>query len=308
MDTYEHNILDKLIRFGEGRDVIRAMVLTSSLCNPDAPSDILSDFDIEFFFEDPAMFAERDGWINEIGLGPVMAIWHWPNSWDSDKGDGHRWVRMVYFHDGTKMDISLCFLADLQEISKADSLPDGYDIGYKVLLDKDDVTSTLKPPTHRAYVITQPTKDQFISRIEAFWMNSTYVAKYLWRDDLIAAKWRLHELADGGVRELLEWSVAMKHDWQWKPGCLGRGLLQVLDTATRKELLNSYAAGEIEDMWNSLFKTTALFRQTAIKIADRLDFPYPHSLDGQVTAYHQALRHLNRQTGTREELARLLNA
>ena len=303
---YEQEIIRKLIRLGQSNDAIRAVLLTSSLCNPNAPADILSDFDVELFFDDPTPFVESDEWIETLGLGPIMALWHWPNEWDEEPGSGRTWTRMVYYRDGTKMDISLAFLADLRELSSADALPDGYDIGYRVLVDKDGVTTSLKPPTYQAFILKPPTQAQFTSRIETFWMDSTYVARYLWRDDIVGAKWRLNCLTDGTLREMLEWSVAMDRDWMWKPGWHGRGLSKALKPDACAELIESYAAGSIADLWESLFRTTALYRKTAIKVAERLGYQYPHDLDKRVTIYQQTVKSLNRQTGTREELARLL--
>lgn len=303
---YENAIIHKLISFGERHHAIRAMVLTSSLCNPNAPADILSDFDIEIFFEDPAPFVESEEWIERMGFGPLMALWHWPNPWDHEEGDGRHWMRMVYYQDGTKMDITLGYLADLRETSNADTLPDGYDIGYRVILDKDGVTTSLAPPTYKAFIIGPPTPEQFAARMEAFWMNTTYVAKYLWRDDLVAAKWRLHELADRGLREVLEWSVSMERGWTYKQGCLGRGLAKALDPEARSELIESYAAGDMDELWESLFRTTALYRKTAISVAERLGFEYPHGLDERISTFHRTLRGLDKLTATREELAALL--
>jgi aminoglycoside 6-adenylyltransferase len=287
---YEQKIIQKLINFGESKDIIRAMVLTSSLCNPNAASDILSDFDIELFFDDPAPFAESDEWIEDMGFGPLMALWHWPNEWDHEIGDGRRWMRMVYFYDGTKMDISLRYLEDLREISQSDSLPDGYDIGYKVLLDKDGVTGFIKPPTYRAFILNPPSEAQYLARMEAFWMNSTYVAKFLWRDDLVAVKTMLHELAYRGLREVLEWSVAMERGWNWKPGNLGRGLNKALDPEACREMIETYAAGDIDDLWDSLFRTTALYRKTAVKVGESLGYKYPYYLDRRVSNFHRTLR------------------
>ncbi|MHB0999412.1 MAG: aminoglycoside 6-adenylyltransferase [Armatimonadota bacterium] len=302
---YENAIIQKFIEFGEKTESIRAMVLTSSLCNPNAPADILSDFDIEIFFEDPTPFAENDAWIEEMGFGPLMALWHWPNEWDRREGEGRGWMRMSYFQDGTKMDITLGYMDDLRKVSSAESLPHGYDIGYEVLLDKDGVTASMKPPKYQAYILKPPSETQYISRIESFWMNSTYVAKYLWRDDIVAAKWRLNGLADD-LREALEWSAAMDRDWMWKPGSIGRGLDKALDPDTRRELIASYAGGDMDELWESLFRTTALYRRMAIKVGDGLGYRYLHDLDNQVSTLHQTLKKLDRQTATREELARLL--
>lgn len=306
MSDYENDIIQKIVSFGENNDQIRAILLTSSQCNPTAPIDILSDFDVELFFEEPMAFVENDEWIKELGFGPIMAIWHWPNEWDEEKNDGRRWTRMVYFQDGTKMDISLCYLEDLLMLNDADKLPDCYDIGYQVLLDKDGVTSTLKPPTYKAYILSPPSEAQYLSRIESFWMDSTYVAKYLWRDDIVPAKWRLHDLSERYVREMLEWSTAMDHGWNWKSGCQGRGLVKALSHEIAGELIESYAAGDTSDLWDSLFKTTALFRKTAIKVGENLGYSYPLDLDRRVSAFHEVMRNLDRNTTAREALAEAL--
>lgn len=293
----EDHVITKLVNLGAKYEQIRAMVLTSSLCNPNAPVDILSDYDVEIFAEDPTPFVESDEWFESFG--PIMAVWR--DEWGEN--EDHRWMRMVMYQDGTKMDIQVGYMDSLRKISKADSLPDGYDIGYKVILDKDGITASMKSPTYKAFVLSPPTQAHYIARLEAFWMNSTYVAKYLWRDDIIAAKWRLHELFDEGVREMLEWSIAMEHDWNWKPGALGRGLGKALDPDTYQQLLESYAGGDINDLWESLFRTTALFRQTAIKVADGLGFDYLHDLDRRVSTYHNVIRNLNPQMASRDDLA-----
>ncbi len=303
---YENGVIRQFVAFGNRTDAVRAILLTSSLCNPDAPSDILSDFDIELFFDDPMPFVECDDWIETIGLGRVMALWHWPNEWDHEEGDAHHWMRMTYFEDGTKADITLGQVDDLRAVSEAEELPQHYDIGYKVLLDKDGITASMKPPKYEAYILQPPTAAQYASRVETFWMNSTYVARYLWREDIIGAKWRLHELFDRGLREVVEWSCAMDREWRWRPGNLGRGLTKSLDPATSRELISTFAGGDIDDLWESLFRMTALYRKTAIKVGERLGFAYPHDLDRRVTAYHSAVRSLDKYTGSREELARLL--
>lgn len=302
---YENDIIRKLIRFGESTTQIRTMVLTSSLCNPNAPVDILSDFDIEFFFEDPIPFTEDDAWIEKMGFGPLMALWHWPNEWDHEPGHDRGWMRMAYFQDGTRMDISLGYLDDLRKVSSEPSLTPHYDIGYEVLLDKDGVTALMKPPTYQAYILQPPTEAQYASRVETFWMESNHVAKFLWRDDIAAAKWMFDGLLNRNLLEAVEWSAAADRGWRWRPGKIGRGLDKALDPETRAELIASYTSGGIDELWDSFFHSTALYRRMAIKVGEELGFAYPHDLDNRATIFHQTLRTLSK-TASREELAEML--
>ena len=63
---------------------------------------------------------------------------------------------------------------------------------------------------------------------------------------------------------------------------------------------------DIEDLWKSLLHTTALCRKVAIRVADALGYKYPHELDKRVSIYHQTIKNLDRQTTSRDELARAL--
>ena len=48
----------------------------------------------------------------------------------------------------------------------------------------------------------------------------------------------------------------------------------------------------IEENWNALFRTLALFRKVAVEVADHLGYAYPHDMDRRVGAYAQKVRRL----------------
>jgi Streptomycin adenylyltransferase len=72
-----------------------------------------------------------------------------------------------------------------------DALLAELDTGYQVLLDKDNLTDTLRVPTATAYLPTRPTDTEFQTLIYDFLSDPPYVAECLWRDELLPAKWRL---------------------------------------------------------------------------------------------------------------------
>lgn len=74
---------------------------------------------------------------------------------------------------------------------QAPTLLDELDAGYRVLLDKDQLTAALPPPTHRAYLPTPPDEAAYQQWIEEFFSDVPYVAKCLWRGELFPAKWCL---------------------------------------------------------------------------------------------------------------------
>jgi hypothetical protein len=52
-----------------------------------------------------------------------------------------------------------------------------------------------------------------------FLLESTYVAKHLWRGDLMPAKFSLDQvMKQGGLRTVLEWRIEIDHEWSLRPG------------------------------------------------------------------------------------------
>jgi len=290
-------VIEKLLRFGRGDEHIRAIVLTSSRCNANAPVDIFSDYDVEIFVDDPAPFAESDDWVGVFG--PVL------NKWRDVWCDG-RVMRMFVFEDGTKMDIVFGCLDILRAKANSLVLPEGYDIGYRVLLDKDGVTANMPHPTYSAFILIPPNEARYLARLDGIWNNSIYVAKFLWRGDIMAAKNLLNDMANRQLRELLEWHIAGEHEWRWRPGAGGRGIQKVLDPELYAELLASYTGGGEDELWQSLFRTLALCRKAAIEVASKLGFTYPHENDRRMEIYLETIRTLDRASTNRDDLARAL--
>ena len=91
---------------------------------------------------------------------------------------------------------------------------------------------------------------------------------------------------------MLEWRIEIDHNWSWKPGAVGRGLKKYLDSRTWGEFANTYVGEDIDENWDALFKTTALFRRIALEVGDALGYRYPYDLDERVSSYLQSIRNL----------------
>jgi aminoglycoside 6-adenylyltransferase len=163
------------------------------------------------------------------------------------------------------------------------------------VLDKEHLTDGLKPPTYQAYIPAPPTESEYQTRVELLFHNATYVAKHLWRDDLMAAQ---HILENGmrqdDLRPMLEWRSEIDHRWSVKPGPYGRRLKQWLRPDLWAELETTYTGAELAANWEALLKTIALFRKVAIEVGDLLGYAYPHELDRRAVVYLQKVRDLDR--------------
>lgn len=270
-------------------DGVRAVLLTSSRTNSNAPVDALSDHDVILYVTDADRFDAQDHWLNAFGA--VLVQFREPRTHDGMP----EYSRLVLYTDGTKIDFTIISIEHLRLVAKAATLPDYLDVGYSVLVDKDRLTGTLSQPTYRAHIPTRPTPEEYQTLVKGFWWETTYVAKNLWRDELMQARYCLDAVMRYDLlRRMLEWYVEIGRDWSWKPGVSGRGLKGALPPEIWSALEETFVDASIEANWQALFRTTALFREIASDVATSLGYEYPQGLDSGVTAYLEAIKQMER--------------
>ena len=121
-----------------------------------------------------------------------------------------------------------------------------------------------------------------------------YVAKGLWRREIIYAK----EMLDLYVREqltkMLDWYVGMHNDFQKSHGKMGKYLEKFLEPELWELLLKTYSDADYEQTWQALFTMAELFRKLAIPVANHFGFDYPYGDDERVNAHLHHVYHLPR--------------
>ena len=277
----EHDFLSRLVAWAERHDLVRALLLTSTRASADARVDVLSDFDVILYVADTGPFRARETWLPDLGtvlLGTSL-----------EQGDNHglpQYWRGVFFDDMTKVDFTITPAAVLPILREESQLPPGLDLGYRVLIDKDDLTVGLPAPTNTAYLPPKPTAQEFRALIEDFWWDTTYVAKYLWRDEIFAARAILDaEIRLQVLRPLLEWMVEVECGWSIRPGAWGRHFKRYLKAEIWAEVERTFAEASDEGHWAALFQTIAVFRKGAESVAQNLGYEYPRDLDERMTSY-----------------------
>lgn len=200
---------------------------------------------------------------------------------------------VTQYENGLKIDFALWPVEVLERIVADPQLPDEFDAGYLVLLDKDHLTDGLKPPTYKAYIPKPPSEIEYLDAIEVFFLEAAYVAKYLWRDDIVAAKHVLdYYMKQEHLRLMLEWRIEIDHEWSVKPGPYGRNLKKWLRPDLWAELEGTYTGADLESNWQAMNNTITLFRKVAIEVGDLLKFPYPLDLDRRFMVYLQNIKRL----------------
>ena len=288
------NVVEQLTSWADSQELIRAVVLTSSRAIPNAPLDLFSDYDVILIMRSIHPFYADRTWLEVFG--PVLAVYRDPMIPD----DGlERSAYVVQYENGLKIDFSLWPVELLQRVAEQAQVPAEFDAGYQVLLDKDGLTNHLKPPTYSAYIPALPTEQNYLDLIEGFFLDTTYVAKCLWRDDLMAAKHILdNSLKQEHLRPMFEWHVEIDHQWSLKPGPYGRRLKQYLRPDLWTELEGTYAGAQLEANWEALFRTIELMRRVAREVGERLKYAYPQELDQRVVNYLDKVKQLDRTAQT----------
>jgi aminoglycoside 6-adenylyltransferase len=290
----DNAVIRRLVQWAENRADIRAMLLTSSRTNPHAPVDVFSDYDVILAVTDIRPYFEDKSYLSDYG--PVLVVFKNPigqeNGFDCF-GD------ITHYEDGTKIDYGFFPLEWLRWVTEQPELPPDLDVGYTVLLDKDRLADGLKPPTHTAYIPAPPTEQVYQDLIQEFWNDAAYMAKNLWRDNLIPAKYNLDTIMKFHVlRQFLEWRMEIGHNWAVRPGAYGKGLKTWTPPALWDELESTYVGAGIEENWDALFKTIDLFRKVAVEVGDHLGYGYPDDLDRRMMAYLRKVKNLDREAAS----------
>jgi aminoglycoside 6-adenylyltransferase len=288
--TGEPAPIRRLREWAEAREDVRALLLTSSRASPHAPIDRFSDYDVILAVRDVRPYFADRRWLGDFG--PVLAVYRDPIR----RTEGFEtFAYITQYEQGLKIDFMLWPVALLPRYAGAPALPEVLDVGYRVLLDKDRLTAGLAPPTYRAHIPDRPSAEEFTTVVEEFFHEATYVAKLLWRDELLPAKHSLdHMMKHDYLRRMLEWRIESDHDWSLKPGAYGKGLKKRLPPERWAALERTYAGAGLDDNWEALFRTIELFREVALEVTGRLGHAYPHELDRRVVDYLHWVRTLPR--------------
>jgi aminoglycoside 6-adenylyltransferase len=282
------DVISKLIQWAEGKESIRAMLLTSTRAVPNAPVDDLSDYDVVLIVQDIYPFYEDRNWLEDFG--EVLVVYWDPIYLDPDYGI-EKFGNVTQYADGLKIDFTLCPLEMLRKIVQAPSLPAELDAGYRILLDKDHLTDGMQFPTYKAYIPIPPTDEVYQTMINDFFSDAPYVAKCLLRGELLPMKWCLdYDMKHLYLRPMLEWLMGLNHNWSLPTGWLGKGLKKKLPSEIWSQLEDTYAGADTADNWEALFRTMALFRQVAMEVGEGLGYDYPLDLDERVMAFVKAMQ------------------
>jgi aminoglycoside 6-adenylyltransferase len=280
----EQEMLDLILSTAREDERIRAAILNGSRANPNAPRDPFQDFDVVYLVTDVAPFKRNEQWIARFG---ELMILQQPEDMQDPPppGDGG-YTYLMQFADGNRLDLGLWPVDRLDELER-DSLS-------VLLLDKDGILRPFDPPSEGDYLPRPPTAKAFADCCNEFWWVSPYVAKGLWRREIVYAKHTLDHYVRDELMKMIGWYVGVETGFARNPGKFGKYLAQYLPPELWELLLNTYAGADYERTWKALFTAGDLFRRLALHVAEHYGFEYPHADDARVSAHLRHVRSLPR--------------
>ena len=283
----EQEMLELILSTAKSDDRIRGVIISGSRANPEARYDIFQDFDIVYFVTDVPSFTDDHTWINRFG---ELMILQTPEAMgDPPPVSDGRFAYLMQFADGNRIDLTLFPVARLSEF-KRESVS-------LLVLDKDGLIETFPTPNESDFLPRPPNAKEFSDCCNEFWWVSTYVAKGLWREEIIYTK----NMFDGVVREqlmkMLTWYVGVKTKFLRGPGKCGKHLRLYLEPELWAMLEKTYSNAAVENTWDAIFVTCDLFRLTANDVAANCGFDYPRGDDERVTNHLRHNRSLPKDAG-----------
>jgi aminoglycoside 6-adenylyltransferase len=281
----EREMFDLILETARQDERIRAVILNGSRANPNAPRDILQDFDIVYIVTDVASFKHDADWIERFG--ELMILQMPEDMQDPAPGDSEAYSYLMQFMDGSRIDLWIYPLASLDQMVE-DSLS-------LLLLDKDGIIPPFAPASESSYFPQQPTAKAYDDCCNEFWWVCPYVAKGLWRKEILYAKSMLDQVVRAELMKMLTWQIGVQTGFARNPGKFGKYFRQYLEPEVWEMLLKTYTDAGYEPTWEALLLMGELFRMAALRVGDHFSFSYPHEDDRKVSAYLRYLRELPKE-------------
>ncbi|NJD60269.1 MAG: aminoglycoside adenylyltransferase [Anaerolineales bacterium] len=282
----EQEMLDLIITTARNDERVRAVIMNGSRVNPNAPKDFFQDYDVIYVVTEKDSFLANPGWIKMFGELMVLQLPDEMSDPPPDPKDKDSYCYLMQFMDGNRIDLSLLPVGKLDKLEE-DSLT-------LTLLDKDGLLPIYPPPSDSGYIPRPPTAKQYFDCTNEFWWVNPYVAKGLWRWEIVYAKHILDLYMREQLIKMLYWYVGMQTGNKVFPGKMGKYLEKYLEPELWQLLLQTYSDGDYGHTWDALLAMGELFRRIAIPLAEHFGLTYPFGDDERVSAHLLHVRSLPR--------------
>lgn len=268
-------IFEKVMAWAAQEEAIRVVIIEGSRARNDNRVDRFSDYDLNLYVTDVAKFTHSDAWIEQIA-----PIWAMEKETDLDG----EFSRLVLFEGGYDIDFKLIPNSKLQALVERHILPDDYQRGYKVVLDKDGITARLPQPGYKSVPVKKPSAEAYLYAVNVFWFELYHLVKNLHRQDL----WHV-KLRDAVIKrrflQMIEWHAQASHNWDYDTWVAGKYMRSWVAPELWQAFFEIYPHFDQEDSWRAACALMPLYQRLAGDTAQNLGYTYPYEMDKAVSEF-----------------------
>ncbi|GAA0493664.1 hypothetical protein GCM10008986_20170 [Salinibacillus aidingensis] len=265
--SYER-ILRNFLNFAEENENIRAVVMVGSRARSHKTADQWSDMDLVIVAQNPDLLLYQESWLGKVGKSYITFLEQ------TAVGDGTE--RRVLFEDGVDVDFSIIPLSVLQNLIHSDEVKAVFRKGYKVLLDKDQLTSFLEENTKAVQKSMVPLQEKDLRQlIHDFLYHAVLAAKKLRRGELLEGKSISDSYMKHQLVQLIRVQTQIKRGGDAETWHGYRFFEEWADSSVLQRFQDLYARYDQQEIWIALKKTMMVFGEIAREVCASMDVSYP---------------------------------
>ena len=253
---------------------VKAVAMSGSRTNQNAPKDEFQDYDVVYVVDDFDNLMSDLSWLDYFGKRII----------EQEVVLDHRRLYLMLFEDGNRIDLTLCPKDHIQEWVDSEA-------GFTVFEDPEHLFEPYSQNLER-YWTPPATETNFVKSCNEFWWVSAYVVKGICRKQVIYATDHLYGICQQEFLKILAWQVASDRG-KVDIGKNYKYLFNYLPAEQKKEFSDLLDFSSLDKITESLFATMQLFHREAQRFAHKMGFDYDMEVAEKMIEYAEE-RLLNR--------------
>ena len=245
---------------------VKAVAMSGSRTNQNAPKDEFQDYDVVYVVDDFDNLMSDLSWLDYFGKRII----------EQEVVLDHRRLYLMLFEDGNRIDLTLCPKEHIKEWVDSEA-------GFTVLEDPEHLFEPYSQNLER-YWTNPASQTDFEKVCNEFWWVSSYVVKGICHKQVIYATDHLYGICQQELLKVLAWQVASDKG-KVDVGKNYKYLFNYLPTGKEKEFSNLLDFSSLDKITQSLFATMQLFHQEAQFLAKKMGFDYDMEVAEKMMIY-----------------------
>ncbi|MDQ0062514.1 aminoglycoside 6-adenylyltransferase [Paenibacillus harenae] len=259
---------ERIYDWGNLNSEIMTIYVMGSRARINKPFDEFSDLDVVIFASNPDYYFRTDEWLLDIGEVWTNFVFR------TAGGDPEK---LVLFDQALQVDFLFRHVSELESLIENDRIPQGFQRGARILLDKTGRGQRLLPKNTAEFEVQPITEAAFLQVVNIFGFGCIYVAKQILRGEMWIAYQR-DEDCKQMLLQMIEWHAKSIHGSQYDTWHAGKFVDQWAEQGVIADLKQSFGGYDQNKSWEALIVTFELFNRLSSEVANTYGFTYPEQL------------------------------